>query len=188
MQPPQLVGKAQQGVDRVADEVGRGLVAGVQQEDAVLHQLVVAQPLAVDLAVDQRAQHIAVVGRPLAALGDEAVEIGRELGDRGIARRLALGAGDGFERAQDGERIAAEGRALARRHAQHVADHLDGQAEGEVLDQVHAALVGMLGQQPVDHRLDARLQAASARGVKAAARSLRTRVCSGGSLNTRLVV
>ena len=30
-------------------------------------------------------------------------------------------------------------------------------------------------------------RAASARGVKAAARSLRTRVCSGGSLNTRLV-
>jgi hypothetical protein len=29
---------------------------------------------------------------------------------------------------------------------------------------------------------------ASARGVKAAAYSLRTRVCKGGSLNTRLVV
>jgi len=44
-------------------------------------------------------------------------------------------------------------------------------------------------KKPVDHGHDARLQEAKrARGVKAAAKSLRTRVCSGGSLNTRLVV
>ena len=70
-------------------------MAGVQQEDAVLHQLLVAQPLAVDFAMDQRAQHIAIVGRALAALGHEAVEIGREFGDRRVARRLALGLATG---------------------------------------------------------------------------------------------
>jgi hypothetical protein len=49
-------------------------------------------------------------------------------------------------------------------------------------------LFGMPLEQSVHHRLDACGIAASARGVKAAASSLRTRVCSGGSLNTRLVV
>ena len=35
----QRVGMAEQEIDAVADQVGRGLVAGVEQEDAVVQQL-----------------------------------------------------------------------------------------------------------------------------------------------------
>ena len=158
-QPPQLVGKAQQRVDRVADQVGRRLVAGVQQEDAVLHQLLVAQPLAVDFAVDQRAQHVAVVGRPPAALGHEAVEIGREFGDRRIARRLAL-AGRRRARARPGWRANSGGRARARPAARPACRRSPrpGRRKAKSSTRSMRPLSACWAEQPVDHGLDARLQ------------------------------
>lgn len=142
----------------IAELVGRGLVAGVQQEDAVLDQLVMAEPLAVDLAMDERAQHIMVVGRPLAPGRDKFVQVGRELCYGSIADDLPLRTGDGLQRSQDGQRIAPEGRALTGRHTQHVANDFDRKLEGKILDQVHPVIVGMSGDQPVDDGFDPGLQ------------------------------
>ena len=47
----------------VADQVGRRLVSGVEQKDAVVHQLPGAQSLALILALDETRQHI-VFGIP----------------------------------------------------------------------------------------------------------------------------
>ena len=43
----------------VADQIGGGLVAGVEQEDAVVQQFLFGQPLAIVLALDQPRQHVA---------------------------------------------------------------------------------------------------------------------------------
>ena len=45
-QPRLLLRPLGQRMQRVADQVGRGLVAGVEQEDALVHQLGLGQPLA----------------------------------------------------------------------------------------------------------------------------------------------
>ena len=62
-QPLPLVALRQQGVDAVADQVGGGLVASVEQEDAVVQQFDLAQPFAAHLAVDQPCQHVEAARR-----------------------------------------------------------------------------------------------------------------------------
>ena len=57
-QPAALAGPCAERRQRVADQVGRGLVAGVEQEDAVVDQLLRAQPL-LALARQQARQHVA---------------------------------------------------------------------------------------------------------------------------------
>ena len=71
LQALQLVGVAQQRVQAVADQVGGGLVAGVEQEDAVVQQLVLAE-LTLVVAAQQPGQHVGVgVAGPPAALGHQ---------------------------------------------------------------------------------------------------------------------
>jgi hypothetical protein len=74
-----LVGPVEQAGEAVADQVGRRLVAGVEQEDAVVQQLGRAQRLAA-LAGDEARQHVdlRVAGLAAAAL-DEALEVEQEL-------------------------------------------------------------------------------------------------------------
>ena len=60
-QPPLLArGWFEQRHQAVADQIGGGLVAGIEQEDAVVQQLLFGQPLAIVLALDQPRQHVAV--------------------------------------------------------------------------------------------------------------------------------
>ena len=47
-------------LERVADQVGGGLVAGIEDEDAVLQQLGFGELAAFMLAVDQPRQHVFV--------------------------------------------------------------------------------------------------------------------------------
>ena len=42
----------------VADEIRRGLVAGVEQEDALMIELGLGEPLAILLAPDEPRQHV----------------------------------------------------------------------------------------------------------------------------------
>ena len=60
-QPSHLIREADQRLDPVADQVGRRLVARVQEEDAVVQQLQLAQRLAVLVGADQLRQHLRVV-------------------------------------------------------------------------------------------------------------------------------
>ena len=69
-QRPQLVGMAQQLVHAAAEHVAGRLVAADEDEQALHQQLVVAQPLAVDLGVHEDADQ--VVARMRAAIGDDA--------------------------------------------------------------------------------------------------------------------
>ena len=69
----------EQRVEPVADEIGRGLVAGIEDEDDVVQQLALAQALAVLFALDQPGQHVALgIARMRAPVGDQALEIGEE--------------------------------------------------------------------------------------------------------------
>ena len=58
LQALELAALREQRVHAVADQVGGGLVAGVEQEDAVVQQLGLAEALAVVLALDQPRQHV----------------------------------------------------------------------------------------------------------------------------------
>ena len=95
-----LLGKAQQGIDGVADQVGGGLVAGVEEEDAVLLQFIIAEPSAVDRTGDQRRQHI-VFPRPAPTLGDQVAQVGTEFGHRAIAGVQLFAGNRGLQRAQN---------------------------------------------------------------------------------------
>ena len=85
-----LFGPFEQGMERVADEVGGGLVAGVEDEDDVVQQLGLGQPRAVGLALDQPGQHVVLgVARMRAPLRDEPAQVREETRHRPLAA-LAL--------------------------------------------------------------------------------------------------
>ena len=90
------IGPFLQRDQRVADQVGRGLVAGVQDEDAVVQQLGLGQAgavgsVGVGLALDQSGQHIVLrVARVAPALGDQHSQVVQKLGHAAIAQRLLL--------------------------------------------------------------------------------------------------
>jgi hypothetical protein len=63
LQPLLLLRPFQQLEQRVADQVGRRLVAGIEDEDAVLQQLGLGKLLALRRAVDQRVS-TSVAGSP----------------------------------------------------------------------------------------------------------------------------
>jgi hypothetical protein len=70
----ELLGGAQQLVHAAAQDVARRLVAADQDEQALHQQIVFAEPLAVDLGVDQNAHE--VVARMGAAVGDHVALVG----------------------------------------------------------------------------------------------------------------
>ncbi len=149
-----------QQIDAVADEIGRRLVAGIEQEDAVVQQLDLAQALAraprvEGAGADEGREDLGFVAVLLAQPpADKVDEIVLELGDGGGAAGELFAAQHGLEGAEDRERPVAQPPALRLRHAEHVADELHRNGRGEIVDEVEAA----------------------ARGVKAGASSLRTRV------------
>src|SRR6267143_773948 len=94
---------------------------------------------------------------------DQILQVEDESPHRAVAAVERLRRDDRLQGAEDGERPAAQRAALLVRHAEQVADDFDRDGRGEVLDQVDLA-------------------------VSAPAIRRRTRLWSGGSLNTRLVV
>lgn len=109
-QAAMLAGVVQKRADRVPDKRGGRLMPGVQQKDAVLDQLVLAQAHAVVFAEDKRLQHLALGGavRVGAAAVDQVVQDRRKLGYGGIARIQPLLRDHRVERAEDRERVAAQ--------------------------------------------------------------------------------
>ncbi len=127
---------ALQRQDRAARAVDRRLMAGIEQQDAGRDQLVLAQPLAHLVALDQSADQIrAGLGAPL---GDHTAQIGAELDHGGIGARLLGLGGAGLVELDDLARPVAHRLPVVRRHAQHLADHRDRQRLGELRDEIEA--------------------------------------------------
>ena len=191
-QPLPLVAVASSSAcSAVADQVGRRLVAGVEQEDAVVQQLGFGEPLAVDFALDQPRQHVDVrVARPPPPRRDQVAQHrARSRAPRHCraASTSASGAGSSADRiASDQSR---SGPRSAVRHVEQVADHLDRDARARSRRSGRARSrrrCGRAGRRPARPRR--RRMRAIARWFSAPISSRRTRVCSGGSLKTRLVV
>src|SRR5439155_3351548 len=109
-----------------------GLVAGVEEKDALVQELELGEPVAGVLGREERREDLAGVGgRSAPPVGDQPAEVVLELLDGAAARLEALRAGLRLERAEDRQRPAAQRRALLLRHAEHVADQLDGKRGGE---------------------------------------------------------
>ena len=152
-QAPPRVRKADENLQRIADQVGRGLVTGIEDEDAVLRQLGFGELAPFMLAGDQPRQQILLrIARIAAAILDQSFQIGGKLAHRVVAELRLLRRQHRLERAEDRERPAAQRTAIGMRHAEQVADDLDRNGGGEILDQVGAALSLHRVEQPVDQR------------------------------------
>ena len=130
-------------------------MTGVEQKDAVVQQLELAQRRAVLVRADQLRQHLRVVVARIAQTPrDQGPEIVLEFLHRVRAAGDLVGGRAGLQSAQNRERPAPERGAFGARDAQHVADQLDRQRRGEVADQVAGPPLGDGVQHLVDHRLD----------------------------------
>ncbi len=79
-------GYCRKRIERVADQIGGGLVAGIEDEDAILQQLGFGEPAAFMLAVDQPRQHVLVgiAGISPAVVGED-FQIAEKIAHRLIA-------------------------------------------------------------------------------------------------------
>ena len=173
-QLPFLGGMLRQRYQPVADQVGRGLVAGVEQEDAIVQQLFLGQPLAIGLALDQARQHVALgIAGPGAAAFDQCLEIGEEVLHGVVAARERFRTDDGLQRAQDRQRPVAQRLTLVMRHVEQIADHLDRDRGREIADQLEPALIlalilaRILGRDGIEQPLHQRDQVAFHLGDRA---------------------
>src|SRR6478672_3836872 len=91
---------------------------------------------------------------------DQFAQVTRELADRLIAL-LALCCGRGaLKGSQDRQGPASQRNPLLAWDAQEIADHLDGDARGEVLDQIEPAQALQAPNEGVDQARDAGLEPA----------------------------
>ena len=171
----------------VADQVHRRLVTGDEEEDARGEQLLLAQLVARLLRGDEAGQHVGP--RLGAAPRDEIAEVVGELVASGEAPLGHLGVRrqpDGVEPPRDVEPPRLEPLAVLERHAEHLADDGDGQGVGEVLDEVHPALVLDAVEQAVDDLLDVGAQDVHhARGEGLADEAAQARVVGGIAIEHR---
>ena len=139
----------EQCIERVADQVGRGLVAGVEQEDAVVQQLGFAQALAVLFTENEAREHVDVrITRTLPALHDQLAEIREHFGHRGVASFRGLRTHHGFECTEDRQRPRAQRAAFRAWHVEQIADDLHRDRAGEGIDQVGLGLRADRVEQP----------------------------------------
>ncbi len=189
-QPPLLAAWLRQRHQAVADQIGGGLVAGIEQEDAVVQQLLFGQPLAIVFALNEPGQHVAVgIAGPGPSPRHQPFEVRQEVLHRLVAAGEGVRADHRLQRAEDGQRPVAQGLALVLGHVEQIADHLDRDRGGEIVDQVHLApLAAMASRRRSTSRIRSGSMPAIARGESAPMIRRRTRVWAGGSLKTRLVV
>ena len=139
-------------------------MAGVEDEDAVLQQLGLGQARAVGLALDEPRQHVAArIARLAAPFRHQAAEIVEELGHGRVAAGHGLLRDGRLERAEDRQRPAAQRATVFVRHVQQVADDLDRDGAGEVVDEVDPAFFLRPVQQAVDESDQVRLHAGDRR-------------------------
>ena len=102
-------------------------------------------------SLDQARQHVALgIAGLLAPARDQRLEIGEEIRHRLVAARSHFGRHDRLERAQDRQRPVAQRRAFVMGNVEQIADHLDRDGGGEILDQLASALGGDGVEQAVD--------------------------------------
>ena len=130
-----LFAKAHGVEEAVADQVGRGLVAGEEQQDRRADHLVRRQRILLVARQHQPAQHVA--GRLGGARLDQTAEIAGHQA-RAFLGAPVLVAGDlrGADEQRDVIRPCLDPPQVVARHAQHVHDHAGGQRIGEVGDEV----------------------------------------------------
>ena len=149
--------------DRVADQVRRRLVAGDQDEDQHRDHLVVREPRALDLRLDQAGEQI--LARVAAAFVGEDAEVGahlladpRQLGESflgGSHEEAAAQVGDG----EVGPCL--ELRAVGGWHADDLGDEDHRQRIGQRGDEIGLALLERLVEKLVGDLAHARLEAAN---------------------------
>ena len=138
-------------MEPVADQVGGGLVAGIEDENDVVQQLALGQPLAVLLALDEPGQHVALgIAWMRPPPRHQRLQVGEEVPHRRLAVRLLLGRQRRLQRAEDRQRPRAQRLALLARHGQQVADHLDRHGGRQIADQIGRALGFDAVEQAVD--------------------------------------
>ena len=126
------------------DGVAGGLVARHGQQDEERAELLRREPLALDLGVHQRrGDVVARVVEPVLAelLGVVVHAEGRR--DQRVERAAEVRVADTEDRVRPLEDLLLVGR----RHPEHVADDLQGQRRGEVLDEVAFAHLGRVDDQ-----------------------------------------
>ena len=155
-EPLPVLRLAEQGDGAVPDQVDGRLEAGHEQEQRCADELGGAEPLAVFLDRDQGGQQ-ALVGIG-AAPGHQVPQVG---GQGQLRRaRLALGGQGGlrFEGGGDGVAPGPEAGLVLSRDAEQVADHRDGQREGQPVDEVEASRGAGRGEEPAGDLADPRLK------------------------------
>src|ERR1022692_1486413 len=175
-------------MQRTADEVGRRLMTRIEQEDALMQQLVFGEGLAVGLAHDEARQNVGVrVAQVRTAIIDQDFQIREHVGDCPITPGRALRREHGLQRAQNLQRPAAQRRALVVRNAEEISDNSDRNRCRKRLDQIDLPRVAHRREQAIDQRDQAGLHGGDM-ALAYRADDRRTRVCAGGSLKTRLLV
>ena len=149
-----LIRPVDQQLHAVADEVGRGLVARVQDENAIVQEFGLAERGAAVFIGEQARQHVARrILRDAPPVGNQSLEIMQEVPHRLVAGLQHARARRRLQCAQDGERPAAQRPPIAARNAEQIADDLDGNGRGEVGDHIATARRLDAVQQPL-HRRD----------------------------------
>src|SRR5918996_590461 len=153
-EPLELIGVAVQGPPAVAGHVHRGLVAGVQQEDAGADHLVLGEAITLVDHLDQATDQ--VLGRVLAALTDQLAEVIGELHGRRRSRSAVLLGGIQLVHPADLGRPRTEVVAIGLGDAQQLGDHRHRERLGHRGDQIDLAGAEDLLNQPVHQPLDGR--------------------------------
>ena len=183
-EPLPLVAVAQQRADAVAERVHGRLVAGVEQHDDGRDDLVVGEPPAVDARLDERADH--VVPRRAAPLLDQPEHVVAELGGGAASPTPPAPRSCRTRTSSRDVRPVEQVAAAIGRHAEQAADDRDRVRLGVVAEQVEAVARRQSSRSAFASWSAGSRSASTARGVNAAATSLRIRVCSGGSMQRRL--
>ena len=146
-----LFGPLVQTHQGIANQVGGGLMPGIQKEDAVLVELHLAQALALHFALNQPGQHIPFrIAGVLAATCHQPFQVVDKVQHVLVRTGLLFGRQRGLQGAQNGKRPLAQRAALIRRYAQQVANDLDRNGRGKVFDQVTLAARFQSVQKMVD--------------------------------------
>ena len=190
-QPRPLLRPLQQRDQAVADQVGGGLVAGVEDEDEVVQQLASRDSRSPSASPWISRVSTSRSGSPglRAPVGDEAPQVGQEL-RRPPARRARAAPASAPAPARPGWPATSRAAARAPRAARPAGCRSPRSARRRRSRRSGrpSPSSAMRSSRPSTSAATGASMSAIARGVKAPAMMRRTRVCSGGSLNTRLVV
>ena len=165
-----LLGPLQQAVDEVADQQGRRLGPGDEQELAEADDLLLGEPLAVALHGQQPREE--VVRHGLAGLDGRGptVDVRLEVGEVGAVGRdhLGIGRSSTLHRHRLGHREhpGAEHRDVLLGHAQQPAHHDEGEGRGQIGDEVTLAPVGEAVDEVFDEDPHVRLHRLDHRGLE----------------------